>query len=57
MTLLTLASQNIKQGIEGHPVNWYSEVFDILFPTLDQEAARTVWQKALAKPEKGSQDE
>ncbi|KAK9847978.1 ATPase [Penicillium brevicompactum] len=49
--------ENIKQGIEGHPVNWYSEVFDILFPSLDQEAARTVWQKALAKPEKGSQDE
>ncbi|CAG8220028.1 unnamed protein product [Penicillium olsonii] len=48
--------ENIKQGIEGHPVNWYSEVFDILFPGLDQEAARTVWQKALAKPEKGSAD-
>jgi Lon-like ATP-dependent protease len=44
--------QNIKEGIEGHPVNWYSEVFDLLFPGLDQEAARTVWQKALAKPEK-----
>ncbi|KAJ6059587.1 hypothetical protein N7444_003226 [Penicillium canescens] len=48
--------ENIKEGIEGHPVNWYSEVFDILFPGLDQEAARTVWQKALAKPEKESRN-
>jgi Lon-like ATP-dependent protease len=37
-------------------VNWYSEVFDLLFPGLDQDAARTVWQKALAKPEKASRD-
>ncbi|KAJ5646037.1 hypothetical protein N7490_002409 [Penicillium lividum] len=45
--------ENIKKGITGHPVNWYSEVFDLLFPTLDHEAARTIWQKALSKPEKG----
>ncbi|KAJ5907693.1 ATPase AAA-type core [Penicillium taxi] len=45
--------ENIKQGIQGHPVSWYSEVFEILFPNLDQEAVRTVWQKALSKPEKG----
>ncbi|KAJ5273316.1 ATPase AAA-type core [Penicillium angulare] len=44
--------ENIKKGIEGHPVNWYSDVFNILFPDLDQEAARTLWQKALAKPKK-----
>lgn len=37
-------------------MNWYSEVFDLLFPSLDQEAARTIWQKALAKPKKGSQE-
>ncbi|KAJ5962830.1 ATPase AAA-type core [Penicillium viridicatum] len=48
--------ENIKEGIEGHPVNWYSEVFDLLFPGLDQEAARTIWQKALAKPKKGSEE-
>ncbi|KAJ5464033.1 ATPaseAAA-typecore [Penicillium sp. IBT 31633x] len=48
--------ENIKEGIEGHPVNWYSEVFDLLFPSLDNEAARTVWQKALAKPEKTSRE-
>lgn len=32
-------------------MNWYSEVFDLLFSDLDQKTARTVWQKALAKPE------
>jgi Lon-like ATP-dependent protease len=37
-------------------VNWYSEVFDLLFPGLDQEAARTVWQKALAKPKDSQKD-
>ncbi|KAJ5925127.1 hypothetical protein N7454_007766 [Penicillium verhagenii] len=42
--------ENIKKGITGHPVSWYSEVFDLLFPTLDHEAAQTIWQKALAKP-------
>ncbi|KAJ5671116.1 hypothetical protein N7507_000243 [Penicillium longicatenatum] len=51
--------ENIKKGITGHPVSWYSEVFDLLFPTLDQEAARTIWQKALTKPEgeRSSNDE
>ena len=29
--------QNIKEGIEGRPVSWYSEVFDIVFPNLDKE--------------------
>ena len=31
--------QNIKQGIEGHPVTWYDEIFDLVFPTLDPELA------------------
>jgi Lon-like ATP-dependent protease len=31
--------QNIKEGIEGHPVNWYEDVFDLVFPNLDREAA------------------
>ncbi|KAJ5133180.1 ATPase AAA-type core [Penicillium atrosanguineum] len=45
--------ENIKKGIEGHPVSWYSEVFDLLFPDLDHDSARKVWQKALTKPKKG----
>lgn len=39
--------QNIKEGIEGHPVSWYSDVFNLLFAKLDKEAARHVWQKQL----------
>lgn len=45
--------QNIKEGIEGHPVGWYSQVYDILFSDLDKDAASKVWQKQLAeKPSK-----
>ncbi|KAK0718234.1 ATP-dependent protease La [Lasiosphaeria miniovina] len=31
--------ENIKEGIEGRPVSWYSEVFDLIFPDLDREKA------------------
>ncbi|KAK4450674.1 mitochondrial Lon protease [Podospora aff. communis PSN243] len=31
--------ENIKEGLEGRPASWYSEVFDIIFPNLDREAA------------------
>jgi len=44
--------QNIKQGIEGHAVDWYSDVFDIIFPSVDAEAANSVWEKQLKEPEK-----
>ncbi|EAW14036.1 endopeptidase La [Aspergillus clavatus NRRL 1] len=44
--------ENIKEGIEGHAVSWYSEVFDILFADLDRNAASKVWQKELAEPPK-----
>ncbi|RAL17688.1 endopeptidase La [Aspergillus homomorphus CBS 101889] len=48
--------ENIKKGIEGHAVGWYSEVFDILFADLDRTAANHVWQKQLAeKPKNKSQ--
>ncbi|KAL7950125.1 ATP-dependent protease La [Trichoderma barbatum] len=33
--------QTIKEGIEGHPVSWYSEVFNIVFPEIDREKANT----------------
>jgi len=33
--------ENIKEGIEGHPVEWYNEVFDLVFPDLDKQAANT----------------
>ncbi|KAK3485845.1 Lon protease-like protein, mitochondrial [Neurospora hispaniola] len=31
--------ENVKEGIEGRPVRWYSEVFDLIFPKLDREKA------------------
>lgn len=42
--------QNIKEGIQGHAVDWYSDVFDIIFPGVDVEAANTVWEKQLKEP-------
>ncbi|KAF7586138.1 ATP-dependent Lon protease pim1 [Aspergillus hancockii] len=44
--------ENIKKGIEGHAVSWYSEVFDLLFPGLDKDMANHIWQKELAKKSK-----
>ncbi|KAL0944277.1 Lon protease-like protein, mitochondrial [Colletotrichum truncatum] len=31
--------ENIKEGIEGKPVGWYSDVFELIFPQVDREAA------------------
>lgn len=44
--------QNIKAGIEGRPVSWYSEVFDLVFPDVDTAHANRLWKKELAKPPK-----
>ncbi|KAF9893779.1 ATP-dependent Lon protease pim1 [Aspergillus nanangensis] len=41
--------ENIKEGIEGHPVSWYSEVFDLLFADLDKKAAKDIWRKQLTE--------
>ncbi|KAK5998675.1 Lon protease-like protein [Cladobotryum mycophilum] len=45
--------QTIKEGIEGHAVSWYSEVFDIIFPNLDREQAKICkiceWKKQNKK--------
>ena len=42
--------QNIKEGIEGKPVDWYSDVFDLVFPDVDETDANKLWKKELAKP-------
>jgi len=42
--------ENIKKGIEGHPVGWYSEVFDHVFSSVDKEAANDVWKAQLTEP-------
>ncbi|OAX81931.1 ATP-dependent protease La [Emergomyces africanus] len=39
--------ENIKEGISGHPVNWYSEVFDIVFRDLDKAQAQVMWKSQL----------
>lgn len=44
--------QNIKEGIEGRPVSWYKEVFDLVFPGLDKDASSKLWDKEL-KSKKG----
>lgn len=42
--------QNIKEGIQGHAANWYSDVFDLVFPDLDHEEVNKRWKEHLAKP-------
>lgn len=44
--------QNIKEGIEGKPVGWYSEVFDTVFKGVDRKRAGKLWKKELAEPKK-----
>lgn len=50
LALFPNTSQNIKKSIEGHPVGWYSQVYDLLFSDVDKEAANKLWQKQLAEP-------
>lgn len=42
-----MVSQNIREGIEGHAVNWYSDVFNIVFADLDKHAANQLWKDKL----------
>ncbi|KFY32930.1 hypothetical protein V495_08596 [Pseudogymnoascus sp. VKM F-4514 (FW-929)] len=49
--------ENIKEGIEGHPAKWYSDVFGLVFPDLDVERANSIWKKQLTKPKKEDNDE
>ncbi|KAL3423606.1 Lon protease-like protein, mitochondrial [Phlyctema vagabunda] len=49
--------QNIKEGIEGKPVKWYSEVFDLVFPNLNKQEASSVWKAQLTKSKKSDKDD
>ncbi|GAD95871.1 lon protease [Paecilomyces variotii No. 5] len=54
--------ENIKEGIEGHPASWYSDVFEVVFKDLDKQAANHVWKEQLAdrgskKAEKDEDDD
>ncbi|KAF2091408.1 putative LON domain serine protease [Saccharata proteae CBS 121410] len=48
--------ENIKEGIEGRPVRWYSDVFSSVFQDLDKEQANKLWKKELSKPAKEDKD-
>ncbi|KAF2836074.1 lon protease like, mitochondrial, partial [Patellaria atrata CBS 101060] len=41
--------ENIKANIQGHPVSWYSEVFDLVFPSLDRDKVNGMWKKDIAR--------
>ena len=44
--------QNIKENIQGHAVDWYSDVFDLIFPDVDADEANGLWKERLKEPEK-----
>jgi ATP-dependent Lon protease len=48
--------QNIKEGLDGRPVAWYGEVFDLVFPGLDKERAKHVWKDQLKEEKKSKKD-
>ena len=50
--ILTLLEQNIKEGIEGRPVDWYNDVFELVFPGVEESRVNSLWKKELAKPPK-----
>jgi ATP-dependent Lon protease len=52
-----LALQNIKSGIQGHAVDWYADVFDLIFPGVDAEAVNALWERQLREPEKEKEKE
>ncbi|THX72713.1 lon protease-like protein [Aureobasidium pullulans] len=48
--------ENIKEGIEGKPVAWYNEVFDLVFPGVDAKQANALWKQQLKKDKKEKRD-
>ncbi|KZF25359.1 ATP-dependent protease La [Xylona heveae TC161] len=49
--------ENIKEGVEGKPANWYSDVFDLVFRDLDRVHAQNAWRDQLAKSEEAEKHE
>ena len=41
--------KNIKEGIDGRPVSWYDDVFQLVFPDIDAAEANALWKKELSK--------
>ncbi|KAM0563297.1 hypothetical protein ACHAPJ_001015 [Fusarium lateritium] len=53
--------ENIKEGLEGHAVAWYPEVFDLVFPNIDREKANKCkvceWKAQQKKSDSESAEE
>ncbi|RYP07493.1 hypothetical protein DL764_002500 [Monosporascus ibericus] len=53
--------ENIKEGIEGRPASWYSEVFELIFPNLDREQANRCkiceWKKSKKENDAKEEDD
>ncbi|OAA32384.1 ATP-dependent protease La [Moelleriella libera RCEF 2490] len=51
--------ENIKEGIEGHAVGWYHEVFDLVFKNLDRAQANKsrVVERKKKKDESDDEDD
>nr|POE48586.1 lon protease like, mitochondrial [Quercus suber] len=49
--------ENIKEGIQGKPVHWYKDVFELVFPDVDAEQANGLWKKELRKPPKEERED
>lgn len=39
----------VKEGVTFHPVEWYQEVFDLIFPKVSEAQANDVWKAEFAK--------
>jgi ATP-dependent Lon protease len=46
--------KNIKEGLEGHAVDWYHDVFGIVFPDVDAKAVNGLWKEQLKEPSSSS---
>lgn len=50
--------ENVKEGLEPIPADWYSDIFDRLFPSCTQETGNKTWEAEFkAIDEKKSQKE
>ena len=49
--------QNIKEGLEGRPASWYSDVFNLIFPNIDREKANKTNYTPEEKSETTSKSE
>ena len=39
--------QYIKEGLDGRPVEWYSDVYDLIFKDVDPVKAGKMWSEQL----------